>query len=144
MLITSFLTVAAVLLLGLLWRYLPFSSSDLPTPSAPAHTPSAPTHISSALTDDQQKYYLRNFEAHGNLRGRNVCSSQQQQYCSSVKAEAQDAADKMSHAYRLDDRAMVIEQLNELERIFKEQQCAGHDGIVALTEYCNVVRVALA
>eukprot|EP00966_Prymnesium_polylepis_P078232 1813467-Prymnesium_polylepis.1 len=50
----------------------------------------------------------------------------------------------MNSAYEQGERKTVIERLDELSRLFHDQQAAGHQGLIAITEYCNVVRIGRA
>ena len=110
------LVVGAVLLL-LLWRFLPFLSSRQaadPEEQQPA-PPAQPKRKRVPPPPDQERH------------------------CSSVKADTQIAAEAMVSAYDQDARELVVQQLDQLSRIFSEQQSAGHKGHVALTEFCNVL-----
>ena len=107
--------VAALLLL-ILWRFLPF----LKQPKAAQPSESQPVGPQPQIK-------------------RVPPPPEQERHCSAVKADAQIAAEAMLAAYDRGAREQVIEQLDQLSRIFNEQQSAGHKGHVALTEFCNVL-----
>ena len=110
--------IAAALIIGFLWRHLPFlSSRDEERGSDASPEPPRRPLRTEGLTP----------------------SVEQQRHCSAVKTDTQVAAEAMLLAYRRGGRHEVIAQLENLSHIFTTQQSSGHEGQVAITEFCNVV-----
>merc|ERR1719198_444317 len=108
----------AALIIGFLWRHLPFlSSRDEERGSDASPEPPRRPLRTEGLTP----------------------SVEQQRHCSAVKTDTHVAAEAMLLAYRRGGRHEVIAQLENLSHIFTTQQSSGHEGQVAITEFCNVL-----
>ena len=61
-------------------------------------------------------------------------------YCARVKEETHAAAVTMTVAAKANDRRDdLLDSLKDLSGIYCEQLSAGHQGLLAMTEFCNVV-----